>query len=205
MGRFIAFSGILVLVAVVSAGCWGRGPSRVVAPEINPGAAAAAAMEQYDTNKDGKIEGTELDAAPGLKAALSRMNPGGKSVDAAQIAARIQKWKDSRVGRTSVACTVTRKGRPLASAKVTLVPEKFLGQNLPICTGVSDESGSCSISAPTTGPNDPPGVPPGIYLVQITKDGDNIPERYNTKTTLGMEVALDAEGMEAGYRFDLNY
>ena len=35
------------------------------------------------------------------------------------------------------------------------------------------------------------GVPPGFYLVRITKAGVNIPAKYNTQTTLGAEVSND--------------
>ena len=33
-----------------------------------------------------------------------------------------------------------------------------------------------------------PGLSPGFYRVEITKEGDNIPAKYNTATTLGLEI-----------------
>jgi hypothetical protein len=162
-------------------------------------------MEQYDTNKDGKIAGAELDASPALKSALKEINPSGNSIDADQIAARIKAWQDSKVGRTSVTTTVLRRGKPLAGATLTLEPEKFLGENMLVCTAVTDEYGQASPSAPMKDANDAPGVPPGFYLVRITKAGENIPDRYNTKTTLGVEAASDSANSESGLRLDLAY
>ncbi len=34
-------------------------------------------------------------------------------------------------------------------------------------------------------------LPPGLYRIRVTKDGTNIPARYNTQTTLGQEVLAE--------------
>ena len=205
MDCFLSRGGwMLAVVALVMVGCWGGGPSRVVAPEVNASAAAAEALAQYDTNKDGKIAGAELDAVPALKLALPKLNPGGNSVDAAQIAARIAQWKESKVGRLALAVIVNRRGKPLAGATVTLVPEKFQGDVLPTGVGTTDESGSVGPSATGSSPGEG-GMPPGFYRVEITKAGEKIPEKYNTKTTLGIEVANDGVGMQTAIIYDLIY
>jgi hypothetical protein len=162
-------------------------------------------MEMYDTNKDGVLSREELANSPALRAALDRIDVGGKgTITAADIAARIQAWQMSKLGRISVGCTVLRNGRPLADAEVKFVPEKFLGESMPTASGKTDSSGVATISVPTSGErDDPPGVPPGLYLVEVTKAGDNIPAKYNTHTTLGQEVARDTWGMREGIRFDL--
>ena len=41
--------------------------------------------------------------------------------------------------------------------------------------------------------------------VEITAPGLNIPAKYNTETTLGQEVALDAKGIQEGISFDLKF
>lgn len=206
MSRFLAQGGWVVsMAALLAAGCWGGAPARVVAPEVDAAAAGTEAVAQYDANKDGKIAGAELDAVPALKIALPKLNPGGSSVDAAQITARINQVKESKVGRMSVAMTVTRRGKgPLVGATVTLIPEKFMGDALPTCSGTTDEGGSVSPKPANAGPRES-GVPPGFYRVEITKAGDKIPEKYNTKTTLGLEVANDAVGMESGVTYTLEY
>lgn len=189
---------------LVFGGCFGGGPARVRAPSIDASGAGRDAMEQYDANKDGVVKGDELDKAPSLKSALKQLdtnNDGG--VDAGEVTARIRRWQDSKVGKMAVSCIITFNKKPLAGAKVTFEPEKFLGANLKPCEGTTDASGAVSL----TDGGDPPGCPPGFYLVRISKQEGGkelIPAKYNTQTTLGKEIALDAEGMQEGaIRFDL--
>jgi hypothetical protein len=62
---------------------------------------------------------------------------------------------------------------------------------------------------PTTGPDDPKGVAPGFYRIEITKAGDNIPAKYNSETTLGQAVGVPPSkgGRAKGVitKFDLKY
>jgi hypothetical protein len=184
-------------------------PPRIAAPWIEPSKAASTAIELFDANKDGKISGDELDKAPGLKAALKVMNTDkDKGVTADQIAARIKKWLDSRVGRMSLSCMILHNGKPLAGATVKFVPEKFLSKYLTeTAEGKTNQTGMAMLTLPTEpGPDAlPPGLPPGIYRVEITKDGEKIPAKYNTETVLGQEVSLDNIDMQMGIKFDLKY
>lgn len=206
MNRYVGVGvGCVGLTAMlVFGGCFGGGPARVRPPSIDAGAAGRVAMEQYDANKDGVVKGEELDNAPSLKAALKQLDKNSDGgVDAAEVTARVRQWQDSKVGKMAVSCIVTFNKKPLAGAKVTFEPEKFLGANLKPCEGVTDASGAVAL----TDGGDLPGCPPGLYLVRISKqEGDKelIPAKYNTATTLGKEIALDAEGMlEGAIRFDL--
>ncbi len=178
-------------------------PPRILPPKIDPRAAGAAAIKQFDANGDGKISGKELDKCPGLKAAIDQVDRNGDgTITAEEIAARIKAWQDSKLGRMSLGCRVTHNGKPLAGAEVKFVPEKFLGDNLKIATGKTNAAGVTMITA-TNGRF--PGVPPGFYRVEITKPGEKIPAKYNTQTILGQEVALDAQGIREGIRLDLKY
>ena len=195
----------LAVILAVAVGCQ-RGPSRLYPPPIDASAAGAKAIEMYDTDKDGKISGAELDKCPALRAALAQIDATGEgSITAAKITARIKAWQDSKLGRMSLSCTVLHNGKPLANAGVKFVPEKFLGENVKTASGKTDANGVAMISVPTTGRDDPPGVAPGLYRVEITKAGDNVPAKYNSDTTLGQEVALDAQGLREGVKFDLKY
>ena len=206
LGWGLAVLGMVSFAAYV--GC-DHQPPRVHAPPISASGAAQKAMDLFDTNKDGKISGAELDKAPGLKASLKVMGTdANKGITYDMIAARVQKWKDSLIGRQSVSCMVTRNGAPLVDATVKFVPEKFLSEYLTVTpVGKTNQSGMAMISLPTTpGPDgDPPGIGPGIYRVEITKDGENIPAQYNTATTLGQEVSLDNIDMQMGVKFNLKY
>jgi hypothetical protein len=161
------------------------------------------AIAQLDTNGDGVIQGAELDKCPGVKAALERVDPKGKGrITAEMITARVEAWDQSRLGRMRLYCAVTHNGKPLAGALVKFVPEKFLGHDDPgwLATGETDKNGRAMVTIPVSGQReDPPGVPPGFYRVEITKPGEKIPAKYNTETTLGQEVARDAKGIEEAF------
>jgi len=182
-------------------------PRRIYPPVIDAKAAGAKAIEMFDANKDGKLSGKELDKCPGLKAALAQVDPDGKGeITADMIADRIEAWEKSKLARMSLGCRVLHKGKPLDGAVVKFVPEKFLGENMKVATGKTDQNGMAQISIETSGdPRDPPGVPPGFYRVEITKDGEKIPAMYNTDTIFGQEVAIDADGIQEGIEFDLDY
>jgi hypothetical protein len=196
---------VLTVVVLVGAGC-SRGPSRMYPPTINASAAGAKAVETYDADKDGKISGAELDSCPALKAAIAQIDTGGqRTITAEMITARIQNWQESKIARMPVTCLVMHGGRPLSGADVKFVPEEFLGSNVTVASGKTNENGMAAISVPTTGPNDRSGVAPGFYRVDITKLGDNIPVKYNAKTVLGQEVAQDAKGILGMIRLDLKY
>jgi hypothetical protein len=206
--RFAWGFAVLGLVSLGIAGC-DRQPPRVLQVPLSPGGISSEAMKLCDTNKDGKIAGPELDKAPGLKASLKVMKTDAtKGVTEAQISERVQKWIDSKIGRQTVSCMVTRNGQPLVGATVKFVPEIFLKEYLKETPqGKTSTTGMAMISLPTTpGPEgDPPGMGPGMYRVEITKEGDNIPAKYNTNTELGQEVSLENIDMQMGIKFNLKY
>jgi hypothetical protein len=194
----------LAVSLIIAAGC-PRTPPRLYPPAIDASAAGAKAIEMYDTDKDGKISGAELDKCPALKAAMAQIDTSGEgAITAAKITARIKAWQESKLGRMSLSCTVLHNGKPLPGAEVKFVPETFLGNNIKTASGKTDQNGVAMISVPTTDRQDPPGVAPGLYRVEITKASE-IPAKYNNDTTLGQEVALDAQGLREGVRFDLKY
>ena len=198
-----AFLASIVSVSVlVSLGCSGK-PARVNAPSIDASAAGAAAMEQYDTNKDGKIAAAELQAAPSLMAALGNLDKNGdKAVSAEEITNRILAWQATKTGLTPVSCTVTYRGKPLAGAKVVFEPEKFLGDDIKACEGTTNQRGVADLSIPNS-ERKLPGGAPGLYLIRITSDTVAIPAKYNTQTTLGAEVANDSATAEQGVKLNL--
>jgi hypothetical protein len=203
--RFLA---VLTLFSFAFAVGCDFGPKRVAAPSFKPSAEAAAAMEMFDANKDGKIAGAELDACPGLKASLKIIGTDReKGVTKEQIAERIQKWLNLRTGRTSLTCQVTRNGQPLTGATVKFVPEKFLEDVLPeTAIGKTTPNGMATISLPADPKSDiPSGVTLGMYRVEITKDGETIPAKYNSNTELGQEVSPDNLYVQPNPRFDLKY
>ena len=53
-------------------------------------------------------------------------------------------------------------------------------------------------------PTSPAGVQPGFYLIRITKEGVDIPAKYNTETTFGMELAHDTDIMMKPIEFRMD-
>ena len=191
----LMFSGLM--------GCGNTLPPRVL-PDLPDASAASKAMELYDTNHDGFLDAQELEKSPGLKAAIKQVdtNNDGK-ISEQEIAERIKSWADSHLGRIQVVCRVTHNGQPLADAKVVFTPETFLGGKIQPGTGTTSQTGFANISCPSADPS-VKGLSPGFYRVEITKDGEPIPAKYNTETTLGAEAAGGREG-NSGLTFDLQY
>ena len=222
--------GVARIVAVVSlalsAGCSREPPPPVKPPEpppyrspacawrIDPVAAAQKAIEMYDTNHDGKISGEELDQCPPLKDAIDRIDRTGvKEVTAENLAVRIRVWQASPLANTLIwmGCTVTRNGKPLEGAIVKFVPEKFLGDFLQTAAGLapSDAKGRVSVTIPIPADEDSGdhlgGETIGLFRIEVTKPGEDIPAKYNTETILGSEFAIDNPKFHDGLKFDLQY
>ncbi len=201
--RFVFASiAVVVLGLVCVSGCR-RGPARVSPPSISASSAGAAALAAYDADHDGKISGSELDRCGALKAALKQIDADGDgAITADEITARIECWQETKIGRMALGCTVTHNGRPLQNAEVLFVRETFLGTDVKTAKGTTDENGLAMISVEGS---TPPGAAPGLYRVEVTKSGENIPARYNTQSILGQEVAVDAANILSGVVFHLKY
>ncbi|MGO9114275.1 MAG: hypothetical protein ACLP9L_34095 [Thermoguttaceae bacterium] len=223
MQKQISFRRGFALVGVVALAVSGCGGS-AIRPMAIASNAGAQAVAKYDANKDGALDYDELAKAPGLQAAVAKIKKLAKGrraeepsesqlrsakITADEIDARIQEWKAHGTGRIKVLCHVSRVGggrsEPIANAEVKFVPEDFLGTELTTGTGTTDANGNATISQPSRGGSDPArGMSPGFYRVEIIK-GTEIPEKYNTATILGQEVAVDAVGISGALQYDLDY
>jgi hypothetical protein len=176
------------------------------APSIDPDVAGKAALTQYDTNHNGKIDGSELDKCPALKASMSRLDTNhDNAISAEEIAERIKFWRDSDSGRRTIRITILHNGAPLTDADVKIVPEKFLGPNAKTATGKTTAGGSLSASDGLEGKDYVAGFGPGFYRVEITKPGEKIPAKYNTDTILGLNNSIDSDQLFKGAVFNLEY
>ena len=180
-------------------GCSSRLPT-LKPPKFDPESASAAAMEQYDENGDGKIDKDELKLAPGINSSKEEIDGNNDgAITADELATLIQeRWLDAKGGIMRVAVEVSYRGRPLHGATITLEPEPFLADVLKGASGETDDNGYAPLAmAPEDMPhkNVRSGAAPGLYLVRISKEVDGeelLPAKYNTATTLGMEVAMRA-------------
>jgi len=175
------------------AGC-GQAPKRVAAPGWNPESLADAVIAKLDKNGDGSIDKTELAAAPGLawgvKATDTDKN-GAVSRD--ELVARFALYKKLRIGITSARMNVSYQGRPLAGAKVTLVPEFFLAETIEPASGEVLPDGSVDPQIPDA---KPPGLRVGYYRVVVESPTIKVPAKYTSaeSTPLGVEVPPSNDG-----------
>ncbi len=198
----------MVAVLLMSIGCSGRLPA-LKPPKFDPVAAAQAAMEQYDTNQDGIIQGAELENAPGIRFSLDRIDTNrddGTTVD--ELSKMIQeKWLDPGDGVMRIKCNVTLNRWPLDEATITFDPERFLGDLVhPAMGETRDGFAAMSVGQEHMPHANARGVARGLYLVRISKAVNGkelIPPRYNTETTLGVEVASRASYMPGVVHFNL--
>jgi hypothetical protein len=174
------------------AGCWG-GPTPVSAPSLSPQAAAQAAMAEYDVNRDGFLDAQELVRCPALAHGLKALDKNGdKRISADELAERLEAFAASNVGLVGIPCSVQLDGNPLEGAKVTLRPEKFMGESFQPASGVSDHKGHVLLR---TEGQDLPGTQWGYFQLEVSKTDaagkETLPQRYNMATTLGQEVRPD--------------
>lgn len=191
---------VLFMCLSVVAGC-DFGPRRIHPPSVVASTAAQAAIAEYDSDKDGKISGAELDKCAALKSCLKKLDRSGDGITAQGIQEAIEHWQMRGFGRVTYSCVVTHSNRPLVGATVKFVPEKFLGDSYPVASGLTNEQGVAAISIPNV---EPAGLAVGFYRVEITKDGEAIPAQYNTESTLGAGI-LQPLGTGDGPTFNLKY
>ncbi len=197
--RAIVGLGAASSALLICAGCFFGGPRPIKPPSINAAAAGKAAIDEFDTNHDGKISGDELAKCRSLDALAAR-NHGEVTAD--QITQLIHGWQVQKVGRCPFRCIVHHNGKPLVGATVKLVPEKFLGSNYPSGSGTSQGGGSVAPSVPVRA-GEPEGMPYGFYRIEITKEGESIPAKYNTDTIFGTMIAGPTVG--GGSVYNMKY
>ena len=177
--------GVLALSAML-VGCSGK-PSRIAAPTWDPAVMADRAIADLDQDADGKLSAAELASAPGLQYNAKQIDADGDGhLSRDEIFARIEHYQKMGVGLTPFTCTVLLNNRPLVGAKVRLAPEPFLGDIVEPREATSAEGGSVKFAAEGINMS---VVPVCMYRVEITSPEVTLPARYNTETTLGIEVA----------------
>ena len=120
----------------------GRVQRPCVVPCLFPGQGCPGALAQYDTDRDGFLNGEELNQCPALKNSLAALDSDKDGrLSAAEIANRLRTMQEQGIGQMSVNCRVTLDDAPLVGATVTLLPEKFLGSGYKTACGQTDSRG----------------------------------------------------------------
>jgi hypothetical protein len=183
---------VSLVLLLVAGGCSGS-PQRVNPPEIDPSTAAAAAMETYDTDHDGKLSNEELMKCPGVLISMKKYDVNGdKAIDAAEFEQRLTQLLKNKTGATQLACHIVYQGKSLPGATVVLEPEPYLGDEIQAAEGVTSNSGMADVGMPAE--NAPEAlknlklIQYGTFKVRVTHPTIQIPAKYNTDTTLGYET-----------------
>ncbi len=195
----VVSSANLAVAMCLFAGC-GSEPDRIPKPGLDPSGSAARAMQMYDKNGDGKLSATEL--SPGLKCIVEKSDTdhdGALSKD--EIEARLATHEEVELGLQSLGGQVWLDGKPLIGAAIKLIPDPMLTTIKP-ASGVSNDQGFVDLVIQDS---NPPGVHPGIYRVEVSKQGSNgeelLPAKFNTRSELGVEVGLN--NSQAQFALDL--
>jgi EF hand len=183
---YISFLSFVLLAAIF--GC-SQAPKRIAAPAWDPDDFADAILAKLDKNTDGSVDKPELVAAPGLAW-------GAKYIDAdkngalsrEELVNRFAMYVKMRLGLTTKQFQVLYKGRPVAGAKVTLVPEFFLEGVIEPAVGEVFQDGFLDPRVPDI---DPSGLRVGYYRVVVESPRVKIPPKYGSAETtpLGVEVS----------------
>ncbi len=172
-----------LLIALVSLGlgCGDSSPAAILRTG-SPSEAAAKAMELHDSNKDGKLDKSELAAV----ASLARSQ---RSIDANRDGAISQTELEARftahdamADLAPVEVEILENGSPLAGAEVEFTAEPFMGEGKQAYRGTTAENGVCGLTGESV---ELPGVPIGFYRVRITHAAGS------ADVTRGCEVATD--------------
>jgi hypothetical protein len=187
-------------------GCMDSGAPKIPLPSLDPSGSGSAALAEYDANRDGAIAGAELEKCPGLKEGRNRIDADKDGrLTSEEIADRIGQVQSQKAGLAPLTASVTLDGKPLAGATVTFVPEKFMGSGVKPAVGTTDNGGTLE---PKTEGVPLAGVQPGVFRIEVSKKDatgtETIPAQYNTHTTLGVEVGMNAPFLTQGLELSLS-
>lgn len=175
-------------------------PPDVDLPPIDADRASHIAIDHYDTDHNGVLSRQELNAAPGILAGFSRFDADGDGeICQEEIAGRIRAWQATGQSLITYTSFVEWNRRPLHAAQVKFIPEAFLADYVAPASGTTNESGMVMLDLIDKSPlredqQDLTGVQPGVYRVEITSDRFTLPAKYNSNTTLGIELSPDVYG-----------
>ncbi len=191
--------GTLLLSACLVVGC-SFSPGALKVPEIDPAAAATAAIELYDQNGDKRLTDDELTRSALNEAAWDSNKDG--SISEEEIQQRFERYLQAGVGMIDVVGYVYIGNRPLKGAEVEFEPEEFLAGAIHPAYGTTESDGSFVLAIAEENRQDPTfsAAQIGLYKVRITHPELDIRAEFNTDTKLSHEVTPLSELGSAVFR-----
>lgn len=160
---------------------------------IDAGKAGVVAVERFDSNGDQVIDQAEWAKSPSLANTFADFDADGDGkVGASDVTGRLLRLSMSDKPLAEVECRVQQEGTPLPGASVRFKPMLVKPAPNWAGEGVTNAQGIATISLPADAVpaelQGAKGIPPGVYLVEITHPERQIPARYNSATELGAVV-----------------
>jgi hypothetical protein len=174
------------------AGCGNSGPRP---PSYDPDAMVRSILDNYDTNKDGRLSRDEAAKSPSLADAFADLDANSDGyLDQDELLVPFNFIVSQKAGLAGVFLRVSQDGLPIANATVTLVPEPFMLGVVPPAKGVSGKDGVVTLRMEG---HEEAGVQLGFYKAEVSlvQGGtETIPSQYNTKTKLGKMIGYRWRG-----------
>jgi len=180
---------LAALVALALSGCTSNRTAlrEAAPPKYDPEGVAKAILTEFDKDGSGSIDPREAAACPALQAAFNEIDANhDRKLSTEELRARVESYANTPTGSVAVGCVVRIDEQPLTGATVTFVPEACMGGGIKEAIGTTDEAGRCDVYQIDGQPHR--GLPAGLYKIKVTKEGVNVPARFNTQTVLGREV-----------------
>jgi EF hand len=194
--------GVIIGLSVLGCDSSNTHPREASVPKYDSEAIVQAAMAEFDKNKDGVLDGSELNSCPALQSSFQAIDTDrDRKLSQNELRARFERYAASTTGSVGVTCIIQYDGQSLADATVTFVPESCMGSVLKTAMAKTDARGTCGefqIEGKTFR-----GLAAGLYRIQITKDGVAIPSKYNVQTILGREVIDDPRAGQLSIELNL--
>lgn len=170
-------------------GCGKTLPDWKVPPPVDVRAILGAIMEQADEDRSGWLDGDELLIIPALQTSLGVLDSNSdKKLSRDEIEAWLERLKKDGIARQDAPANVYFRGKPVAKARVKLVPEACMGGTIEPAEGTTDEQGMVFPTIQTAGVM---GVRCGLYRLEVVgkqANGKPIPAKYGKDSPVGYAV-----------------
>ncbi len=198
----------LILLSLAALFVMSCNTSTLDSPVFHPRHAAEDVIAMYDSDSNGVLDANEMGASAIIQPVLQRADiDRNGEVTHTELMNRFATYVADELSMTTFPCRLMLDGKPLAQAKVSLMPESFMGQGYEVATGTTSQSGHTVLSTPSIATSGFSGVYFGVYRLEVSKKNTRgeelVPEHYNSASQIGQEIAPDLKDLERCIIFNL--